>query len=230
VPLVPGDDRYNCGVVPGPPPAGGGDPFLGGRIGPLLTETNPSRSWFQSDHAFDSFISADQPFLAETRPDRAAADLHLPEHSNSNPLFGGARSSTWRGVGGHHRPLVDRDAEARRHRLPAGQQAVPQRRERFGELWIGPKFTFWRNDCTGTLGVRPDVPIPVGSDKVFQDTGTLSLARTQFRPVVRQVVYGTFNVMGTTVQLQHGQQADRLLLQPVAPGLTLRTCTDLSAG
>jgi hypothetical protein len=202
VPLVP-DDRYNCGVVPGPPPPGGGDPFLGGRIGPLLTETNPQRSWFQSDHAFDSFASpVTNPFLAEDP--RALTELRpifmFQGIPNSNPLYQGGNMQYF-GVQGR---LAITDRWSIVMQKLGGLAVQPGNNlpdeSGFSELWIGPKFTFWRNDCTGTLAAFGlTFQIPVGSEKVFQDTGDLSLAPyVSFAQSFGKSSFGTFNVMGTT--------------------------------
>src|SRR5262249_17784552 len=69
----------------------------------------------------------------------------------------------------------------------------------FSEIHIGPKYTFLRSECTGTVGaVGLAFEIPSGPSKVFQDTGSLSL-----RPYVSlaqtfgRSSYGSFDAMGT---------------------------------
>jgi hypothetical protein len=70
----------------------------------------------------------------------------------------------------------------------------------FSELWLGPKFTFIRNDETRTLlagGVT--FQIPVGSGSVFQDTGSLSIAPyVSFAQNFLQTAWGSLNFMNTT--------------------------------
>lgn len=198
-----GEDPYNCGVVPGPPPVGGGDPFLGGRIGPLLTETNPSRSWFQSDHAFDQFISPlSSPFLAEDP--RSLTEVRpifmYQKIPSSNWGFGGGAV----GYFGAQGRLAITDRWSIVMQKLGGVAIGPDNNvfddsTGFSEIWIGPKFTFWRGDCTGTLAAFGlTFQIPVGSDKVFQDTGSLSLSPyVSFAQTFGRSSYGAFNFMST---------------------------------
>ncbi len=71
----------------------------------------------------------------------------------------------------------------------------------FAQLSIGPKWTFYRCPDTNTVAAAGvDFQIPVGSGKVFQDTGTLSMvpylsAAQNFR---LPQGYGAINLMGTT--------------------------------
>ena len=63
------NERYNCGVVTAPPPAGGSSWF--GKCKELFSgcgigAASGGRCAFQSDHCFDSFISpVTNPFLFE---------------------------------------------------------------------------------------------------------------------------------------------------------------------
>jgi hypothetical protein len=69
----------------------------------------------------------------------------------------------------------------------------------FAEVWIGPKWTFLRNENSGTLGALGlTFEIPVGSGSVFQNIGDLSLTPylTMGQSFLRSS-YGSFNAIGT---------------------------------
>ncbi len=71
----------------------------------------------------------------------------------------------------------------------------------FAELWLGPKFTFYRAEETGSLvagGLQ--FQIPVGSQNTFQDTGSLSLVPyiTYGQNFFRDFQYGSFNSILST--------------------------------
>ncbi len=70
----------------------------------------------------------------------------------------------------------------------------------FSELWLGPKYTFIRNDQTRTLlagGLT--FQIPVGPGSVYQNTGNLTLAPyLSFAQNFLQTAWGSLNFMNTT--------------------------------
>jgi hypothetical protein len=70
----------------------------------------------------------------------------------------------------------------------------------FSEIQLGPKVTFVRDAATGTAAAAGlTFEIPVGSAKVLQDTGTLSLRPYfSFAQHFGQFQYGSFNFMNTT--------------------------------
>src|SRR5262249_47437122 len=72
----------------------------------------------------------------------------------------------------------------------------------FAEVWLGPKYTFYRDDCNNTAAAFGlTFQIPTGSSKVFQDTGDLSLAPyLSFAKSFGKIPngYGSFNFMSTT--------------------------------
>jgi hypothetical protein len=72
----------------------------------------------------------------------------------------------------------------------------------FSEIWIGPKYTFYRDDCNPTsAAVGLTFQIPAGSSKAFQDTGSLSLSPYfSFAKSFGKLPngYGNFNYMSTT--------------------------------
>jgi hypothetical protein len=67
------------------------------------------------------------------------------------------------------------------------------------EIWLGPKYNFYREDQTGTIASAGlTFQIPVGPEKVFQSTGDLSL--NPYASVAQQfgkTSYGTFHAMDT---------------------------------
>jgi hypothetical protein len=72
----------------------------------------------------------------------------------------------------------------------------------FAELWLGPKYTFYRDDCNNTVAAAGLMfQFPTGSRRDFQDTGSLSLAPylsfgKTFGKIPGQ--FGQFNYMSTT--------------------------------
>src|SRR5262249_45139317 len=70
----------------------------------------------------------------------------------------------------------------------------------FSELWLGPKFTFIRNETSGTLlAAGLTFQIPTGPSKVFQNTGDLSLVPyLSYGQSFWRSDYGTFNFLNTT--------------------------------
>jgi hypothetical protein len=72
----------------------------------------------------------------------------------------------------------------------------------FSEIWIGPKLTFYRDDCRNTVAAAGlTFQIPTGSTKVFQDTGNLSLSPyLSFAKTFGKIPngFGNFNFMSTT--------------------------------
>lgn len=72
----------------------------------------------------------------------------------------------------------------------------------FAELKLGPKWTFYRNPDNGTcLALGTTFELPIGSNKVRQNTGTLSIdpyfSYAQSLPSIPGG-YGGLNLMGTT--------------------------------
>jgi hypothetical protein len=72
------------------------------------------------------------------------------------------------------------------------------KRSGFAEIDLGPKYTFLRNEHSGTLGaVGLTFEIPAGSTRAYQDTGDLSLFPylTMGQNFGRSS-YGSFNALG----------------------------------
>lgn len=200
------NEPYNCGVVSSD---AGGKSSLWDRIchpfknGPFNNDGR--QHWFESDHSFDSFISpVTNPFYFEDP--RSITELRpifiYQASPTGNPVFHGGDIEFF-GVQG-------RVAFTERFSLvvnkfgaiwsePHNGDADFQPHGGFAELWIGPKYTFLRNENTKTLGAFGlTFEIPAGDSKVQQNTGSLSLV-----PYVSMAQnfwctsYGSFNAMGT---------------------------------
>src|SRR5262249_32990425 len=139
------------------------------------------RNAFQSDHCFDQFISpVSNPFYFEDP--RALTELRpvfMWQHTpGRNPVFAGGDNfaldlqgrvafTPWLSLVVNQLGWVwtEIDNPASGYKSHTG----------FQEVHLGPKFTFLRNETSGTVmagGVT--FAIPSGSAKVFQDTGSLS--------------------------------------------------------
>jgi hypothetical protein len=184
------EEGYNCGVATDNPPPG--HPFLDGTwrfITGVPAAVNgvlhpgAGRACFQSDHAFDGFISpVTNPFffedpraLTEVRP--IFIYQHVPNHT---PIFGGADIEFF--------GLQARAALTERLSLVLSKlgwvwaevhEPAPgfASHTGFAEVQLGPQYTIIRNEKSGTLlalGVNFD--IPAGPHKVWQDTGNLSIS------------------------------------------------------
>ena len=70
----------------------------------------------------------------------------------------------------------------------------------FSELWLGPKYTFYRCEDTGTVAAAGlTFQIPAGSGRVYQDTGSLTLnPYASVAQTFGRSSYGSFNFMNTT--------------------------------
>jgi hypothetical protein len=139
------------------------------------------RSWLTSDHAFDCFVSpVTNPFLFEDP--RSVTELRpifiYQKVPTEQPNFQGG-NIWWLGT-------QARIAFTDRFSLTVNKlgatavtpgSALYEDGFGFSELWLGPKYTFCRNEDTGLLIAGGAIfQIPVGSSKVYQDTGSLSIA------------------------------------------------------
>jgi hypothetical protein len=211
---VPGgpNERYNCGVVTDPP--ANTHPFLNGcrdfftGCGTWFTgvKSDVCRWTFQSDHCFDALASpVSNPFLFEDP--RALTEV--------KPLvmFQGAPSDNWVYHGGDtgFAGVQARLALTERWSFVLSELGfvwsephVPfdgfEPHTGFAEVRLGPKYTFFRCENTGTIaaaGVNFD--IPAGSGKVFQDTGDLSVEPyISFGQTFLRSSFGSFNFLNTT--------------------------------
>jgi hypothetical protein len=198
-------EQYNCGVVTKSP--GTEESFWDKCKGAVtgLPSAVTGRALFQSDHAFDGFISpVTNPFyfedprsLTEVRP------LFIYQSTpTGNPIFHGG-DIEYLGLQGRlaltdcFSLVMTKFGEVWIE--PHDGTPAFQDHAGFAELIIGPKVTFWRNESTGTLAAAGlNFDIPTGSAKVLQDTGTLTL-----EPYISagqsfcRTSYGTFHALGT---------------------------------
>jgi len=200
-------DPYNCGVANPPAPGFWSNTWqwIGQTCGPVEAG---GRKLFQSDHCFDEFISpVSNPFLfedprslTEIRPIfmlQGTPDSARFFHGGDVEFFGiQARVAVTERVDFVMNKLgwVWTDIRAPEKGEPFASNGG------FGELWLGPKFTFLRNDQTQTLGAAGvTFQIPAGSPSVFQNTGDVSIVPyMSFGQNFLRSSYGSFNALGTT--------------------------------
>lgn len=202
-------EQYNCGVVTRSP---GTEPSFWGKCGQFITgiptavvNVGGGRPLFQSDHAFDGFISpVTNPFyfedprsLTEVRP------LFIYQATPiKNPIFHGGDIEY---VGLQGRLAITDCFSLVMTKLGEvwiePHNATPDFQDHagFAEIILGPKYTFLRCEGTGTLGaVGLNFDIPAGSRQVLQNTGSLSLEPyISMGQNLGRIAYGTFQALGT---------------------------------
>ena len=161
----------------------------------------------QSDHCFDGFISPiTNPFLFEDP--RALTEIR--------PIFiqQGAPSTNWAYNGGNLQFFGTQARVAVTERISfvinkfGGVWTEPKNPppgsgigdgSSFAEFWLGPKYTFLRDENSGTLGaVGWTFQIPAGGSSAFQNTGNIS--HTPYVSMAQnfwRTSYGSMNAMGT---------------------------------
>jgi hypothetical protein len=169
------------------------------------------RCLFQSDHCFDYFASpVTVPFLFEDP--RSLTELKpvfiYQGAPRSNPIFHGGNAEYY---GLQARLAITERLSLTINELgfvtlnPFDTAADPtgkfHQSTGFSEVWLGPKYTFlrsedWKTVMAGGLLFQ----IPAGSPKVFQDTGTLSLAPylSAAKNFCLPAGWGSLNLMGNT--------------------------------
>jgi hypothetical protein len=168
----------------------------------FASEGATPRTRFQSDHGFDVLISpVTNPFLFEDP--RALTELR--------PVFigqGAPSGSILAGGNIEYLGLQARVAFTERLSLVLTEFGWmwinPTSGSPFdagnggAELRIGPKYTFYRCEPTGTVAAAGLlVDIPIGSSDVFQDTGDLSLQPfISFGQNFARSTWGSFNFLG----------------------------------
>lgn len=213
IPATP-DERYNCGVVNQPPGARGG--FFSKFKNPFSGLSSPggsdgvsgvtSRSPFQSDHAFDQFASpVSDPFffedpraLTEVRPIfiyQQAPGSNYVYHAGDIVFLGTQARvafTDWFSL------VMNKFGGIWSENHNAFDGFAPH--AGFAEVWLGPKFTFYRCEQTGTVAAAGlTFQIPAGPGRVFQDTGTLTLnPYLSFAQNFGRSSYGSFNFMHTS--------------------------------
>jgi|GEM_PF-2461123 len=163
-----------------------------------------NRGVCESDHDFDSFIGpTTNPFLAEDP--RALSELRLLYLYQSIP------SSQYLFRGGNAMSLVLQGRLALTQRLSIvvnklgliilnpGSESLLSGETGVTELWLGPKFTFYRNpDANRVIAAGGIFQIPIGSDKVFQNTGRFGLTPyVSYAEKFLKTSLGEFGVLNT---------------------------------
>jgi hypothetical protein len=157
--------------------------------------------FFRSDHCFDGFISpVTNPFLFEDpRSLTEVRPIFLYQKiPGGQPDFGGGHI-TFLGV--QARLAITERLSFVINKL-GGQWfssgGPVDASSAFSELWLGPKYTFIRNENTGSLlagGLQFQVPL--GSGGGYQDTGSLSLVPylSYGQNIFRDAPWGSFNTL-----------------------------------
>jgi hypothetical protein len=172
-----------------------------------IMQPGQGRTAFQSDHAFDCyFISpVTNPFyfldpraLTEVRP------YFIWQHTpSSNPVFAGGNNYL---VGTQASVALTQRLSLRVEELGVDWTGIDNPNSGyhshygFGEVHLGPQYTFLRNENTKTVMAGGLIfEIPAGPSKVFTNTGTLSL--TPYLSLAQnfwRTDYGSMNFMNTT--------------------------------
>ena len=162
----------------------------------------PQGDWFRSDHAFDCYSSPiTNPFLFEDP--RALTELRpifiyqkvpgaQPDFEGGNIIFFGSQlrlaiTERWSFVMNKFGGISENPGGAD---FPGNTG--------FAEVWLGPKYTFLRNDQNGAVAAGGlQFQIPAGDASVFQDTGSLSIVPyvSYAHPFFRDSAIGTLNTM-----------------------------------
>ncbi|MCI0682045.1 MAG: hypothetical protein L0Y71_08075 [Gemmataceae bacterium] len=208
-----GEEAYNSGVVVGNADLGGfwtrmGDKFkrcwsdmtyaIDGGVG--------GRAMFQSDHCFDSFISpvSNPVFFEDPRALTEFRPIFIWQSTrDTNPVFAGGDNFfvilQGRVAFTEHVSLVINKLGWTWINPDGGFPGIDEG-SGFSELHLGPKFTFIRNDNTGTVAAAgANFEIAAGSTDALQNTGNwsispyFSIAQNFWR-----TSYGAFNFMNTT--------------------------------
>jgi len=203
-----GNEIYNNGAVT---PQAPGGPTFWGKCGDFFKESTQRRGGqlFQSDHGGDldwfaspvssPFLSEDPRALTEVKP------LFIYQSIPSHNLLTQGGSIEFYGV--QARVALTERWSIVLNKL-GGISIQPDEKffisdqSGFSEVWLGPKLTFYRDDCKNTVAAAGlTFQIPTGSSKVFQDTGNLSLVPyLSFAKTFGRLpnAFGNFNFMSTT--------------------------------
>lgn len=207
---IPGspEERYNCGVVNGPPGAKKGfwDKCKGCFDGVAWTGGAGGRALFQSDHCFDEFSSPPgDPFLFEDP--RSLTELRpifiFQQAPGSNWIFQGHNVyffGTQARVALTDRMSIVMNKLGGTWMNPNNHVAGFENASGFDELWMGPKYTFLRNEASRTVAAGGlTFQIPIGNAKVFQDVGVLTLnPYLSVAQAFGRSEYGSFDFMNTS--------------------------------
>ena len=175
--------------------------------GSLLPPFRLWRKLFQSDQAFHEFPWASpvsNPFLnedplsvTEVRP-----IFMLQTIPNANPLLHGGNAEFY---GLQARLALNEQFSVVINKLGfvslhPDDTTTYAKSTGFAELWIGPKWTFFRSPNSGTaIATGLTFQIPVGDGKVVQNTGDLTLdPYISFGQNISLKSFGSLNFLSTT--------------------------------
>lgn len=205
--VVPGNELYNSGAVA--PGHHGGNWFKNCWDGVCDSfERRCGQKWM-SDHAgdFDHFASpVSSPFLAEDpRSLTEIKPLFIYQNVPSDNPFTKGGSIEYFGVQARL-ALTERWSIVLTKfggiAFQPDDKSFSSDESGFAEIWVGPKFTFLRDETHNTAAaVGLNFQIPKGSEKVFQDTGSLTLAPYfSFAKSFGRLPqgWGNFNIMSTS--------------------------------
>jgi hypothetical protein len=179
---------------------------FGEKIGDLFSADGKGFDWghFKSDHCFDDFISpVTNPFLNEDP--RALTELRpifmFQTIPGGNAAYHGGNVE-WFGV--QARLAITERLSVTLNKLGGisinpGSGSELDGSTGFSEIWIGPKYTWYRDDQTNTISAAGLIfQTPTGSAGTFQNTSGLSL--TPYANIAQRfgkTSWGTFNFMDT---------------------------------
>ena len=179
-----------------------------GEMGEKLNGIFGSRNgdWFRSDHLFDGFISpVTNPFLFEDP--RALTEVRpifiYQKIPTSQPDFKGGHLAFF----GTQARVAFTDRWSLVLNKLGGVSVKPgdgspfSDEVGFAEIWLGPKFTFYRGEDTGSVAAAGlQLQLPIGTKNAFQDTGSLSLVPylSYGQNFLRDFRLGSFNVLAST--------------------------------
>jgi hypothetical protein len=173
-------------------------------MGPGPVPSCGGRAKWQSDHAFDVFISpVTNPFLFEDP--RALTELRpiflIQSIPSNNWVYRGGNAEF---IGVQGRLAITERWSAVINKLGfvainPGSSSLLSSNSGFAEINLGPKYTFYRNERSGTIAAGGvTFELPAGSSKVFQETGNLSIVPyVSFGQNFWRTQYGSMNFLTT---------------------------------
>jgi hypothetical protein len=168
---------------------------------PAFGEGDRDRLAFASDCAFNEMISPiTNPFLAEDpRSVTELRPIFLYQNIPGQQYYFQGGNAVF--LGGQARVAFTDRFSVVLHKLGAvsfnGTNPYVTDRSGLAEIWVGPKFTFWRNPDAQTIAsFGLQLQLPVGSGGPWQNTGSLGLVPyVTAATILGETDYGTFHGM-----------------------------------
>jgi hypothetical protein len=160
---------------------------------------------FQSDHCFDDLISpVSNPFFAEDpRSLTELRPIFIFQTMPSSQYLYHTGNIEWYGVQARL-AVTDRLSFVLNKfggiSINPGSDSPVGGESGFSEIWIGPKYTWYRDDQAGLVAAAGlTFQIPTGSANVYQDTSGVTLApyANFAQSNIGKTSWGAFNVMDT---------------------------------